>query len=140
MIVTHERERREERRYEDRRHDERRYEEPKYEEKRPPPVQLPDDLAAKTKEVFAAINGTLEGVILDEGLNEKAKIPVSELVKNLQSLEGAKYVIFDGIITQRLVDTAEKAGVKFVVGHRAGDIGRRSEMITLGTFRDVGLE
>lgn len=139
-MQRHERERREERRYEDRRHDERRYEEPKYEEKRPPPVQLPDDLAAKTKEVFAAINGTLEGVILDEGMNEKAKVPVSELVKNLQSLAGAKYVIFDGIITQRLVDTAEKAGVKFIVGHRAGDIGRRSEMITLGTFRDVGLE
>jgi len=89
--------------------------------------------------VFAAINGTLEGVILDEGMNEKGKVPVSELIKNLQSLEGAKYVIFDGIITQRLVDASEKAGVKFIVGHRAGEISRRSE-VTLGTFRDAGLE
>lgn len=127
-------ERREERRYE-----ERRQEEPRYEERRTPPVQLPDDLATKTKEVFATINGTLEGVILDEGMNEKAKVPVSELVKNLQSMEGAKYVIFDGIITQRLVDAAEKGGVKFIVGHRTGDIGRKSE-VTLGTFRDAGLE
>ena len=127
-------ERREERRYE-----ERRQEEPRYEERRTPPVQLPDDLATKTKEVFATINGTLEGLILDEGMNEKAKVPVSELVKNLQSMEGAKYVIFDGIITQRLVDAAEKGGVKFIVGHRTGDIGRKSE-VTLGTFRDAGLE
>jgi len=133
-VQRYERERREERRYE-----ERRYEERRYEERRPQPVQLPNDLAGKTKELFATINGTLEGVILDEGMNEKAKVPVSELVKTLQSLEGVKYVIFDGIITQRLVDTAEKAGVKFIVGHRAGDIGRRSE-VTLGTFRDVGLE
>lgn len=129
---------REERRYEERRREERRHEERRAPPQ--PPVQLPDDLAAKTKEVFSAINGTLEGVILDEGMNEKAKVPVSEIVKTLQSVEGAKYVIFDGIITQRLVDASEKAGVKFVVGHRAGEMSRRATEVTLATFRDAGLE
>lgn len=132
-------ERRDDRRYEERRRDERRYEEPRHEERELPPVQLPDDLAAKTKEVFAAINGTLEGVVLDEGMNEKARVTVSELVKSLQSIEGARYVIFDGIITQRLVDASEKAGVKFIVGHRAGDLSRKPE-VAIGTFRDAGLE
>lgn len=109
------------------------------EEPRGPPVQLPNGLAEKTKEVFPQINGTLEGVILDESLAQKSKVPVSELVKTLQSTEGAKYVIFDGIITQRMLDAAEKAGVKAIVGHRTGEVTRRVEVLT-ATFRDAGLE
>jgi DNA primase len=109
------------------------------EEPRGPPVQLPDGLAEKTKEVFPQINGTLEGVILDDSLAQKSKVPVSELVKALQSTEGAKYVIFDGIITQRMLDAAEKAGVKAIVGHRTGEVTRRVEVLT-ATFRDAGLE
>jgi DNA primase len=132
-------ERREERRYEDRRREERRYEEPRYEERRLPPVEIPEALGSKTKEVFASINGTLEGVILDEGMSEKAKVPVSELVKSLQYVDGARYVIFDGIITQRLIDASEKAGVKFIIGHRAGDLARKPE-VSVGSFRDLGLE
>jgi DNA primase len=132
-------ERREERRYEDRRREERRYEEPRYEERRLPPVEIPEALGSKTKEVFASINGTLEGVILDEGMSEKAKVPVSELVKSLQYVDGARYVIFDGIITQRLIDASEKAGVKFIIGHSAGDLARKPE-VSVGSFRDLGLE
>ena len=109
------------------------------EEPRGPPVQLPNGLAEKTKEIFPQINGTLEGVILDESLAQKSKVPVSELVKTLQSTEGAKYVIFDGIITQRMLDAAEKAGVKAIVGHRTGEVTRRVEVLT-ATFRDAGLE
>lgn len=109
------------------------------EEPRGPPVQLPNGLAEKTKEVFPQINGTLEGVILDESLAQKSKVPVSELVKTLQSTEGAKYVIFDGIITQRMLDAAERAGVKAIVGHRTGEVIRRVEVLT-ATFRDAGLE
>lgn len=110
------------------------------EERTIPPVQLPEDLATKTRQVFPQINGTLEGIILDEGMAEKAKVPVSEIVKALQENNGAKYVIFDGIITQRMLDAAEKAGVKFIIGHRAGEITRRVAEITLATFRDTGAE
>ena len=109
------------------------------EERAGPPVQLPNGLAEKAKQVFLEINGTLEGVILDESMAEKSKVPVSELVKTLQSMEGAKYVIFDGIITQRMLDAAEKAGVKAIVGHRTGEVTRKVEVLT-ATFRDAGLE
>ncbi|MCX8191597.1 MAG: DNA primase DnaG, partial [Nitrososphaerales archaeon] len=54
----------------------------------------------KIKELYPQLNGTLEAVILDKELNELSRIPINELITKLESIQGAKYLIFDGIVTQ----------------------------------------
>ena len=102
-----------------------------------PPVPAP--VADKVKEVFQSINGTLEAMLLDENLSEKGRLPISELVPKMDNT-GATYLVFDGIVTQRLIDAAGKAKVKGIIGHRIGEIKSMPEGLTVGTFRDLQLE
>jgi len=93
----------------------------------------------KVKEVFPSINGTLEAMLLDDGMAEKGRMPISELVPKLDG-SGASYLVFDGIVTQRLIDAAGKAKVKGIIGHRIGEIKNMPEGLSVGTFRDLQLE
>ena len=102
-----------------------------------PPVPAP--VVDKIKEVFPSINGTLEAMLLDENLAEKGRMPISELVAKLDG-SGATYLVFDGIVTQRLIDAAGKASVKGIIGHRIGEVRNMPDGLSVGTFRDLQLE
>lgn len=97
------------------------------------------DLESKIPEIFNEINGTLEGMILDESLNVISKVPVSELVRNLESQKSGRYVLFDGIITQRLVDSAAKNDVKALLAHRTAELTNIPPNMIITTFRELGL-
>jgi DNA primase len=105
-----------------------------------PEPQAPEPVVTKVAEIFPALNGTLEAVLLDESLAEKGRFPISELVQKVDGESGIKFIIFDGIITQRLVDAAAKAKVDGIIGHRVGEIKNMPETLRVGTFRDLGLE
>jgi DNA primase len=109
-------------------------------EPEPVSIQVPEPLGSKIKEIFPALNGTLEAVLLDEPLAEKGRFPISELVQKVDANSGVKFIIFDGIITQRLVDAAAKANVSGIIGHRVGDIRNLPDTLSVATFRDLGLE
>jgi DNA primase len=120
----------------------REYREHRQREPEPEPVmiQVPEPLGSKIKEIFPSLNGTLEAVLLDEPLTEKGRFPISELVQKVDADSGVKFIIFDGIITQRLVDAAAKANISGIIGHRVGDIRNLPETLSVATFRDLGLE
>ncbi len=99
-----------------------------------------EPIVDKTREIFPSLNGTLEAILLDEALSEVGRFPISELVQKLDSANGARYLIFDGIITQRLVESASKVGVMGVIGHRTGELQNVPDGMRIGTFRDLGLE
>ena len=80
-------------------------------------------MVAKTRELYPNLNGTLEAVLLDQGLQEIGRFPISELVQKMEGTNGAQYLIFDGIVTQRLVESAFRLGVKGIIGHRTGELG-----------------
>lgn len=109
-------------------------------EPEPVTIQVPEPLGSKIKEVYPSLNGTLEAVLLDEPLSEKGRFPISELVSKVDANSGAKFIIFDGIITQRLVDAAARANVTGIIGHRIGDIRNLPDTLSVATFRDLGLE
>lgn len=90
------------------------------------------------RDVYPQINETLEAVILDGSMKQLLKVPVSEVIKRLDSAEGAKYLVIDGIVTQRLVDAADKAGIEYIVGHRTTGVTKAAE-IKVRTFGDVGI-
>jgi DNA primase len=107
---------------------------PKAQEEADEPVVL------KTRELYPNLNGTLEAVLLDHGLQEIGRFPISELVQKMEATSGAEYLIFDGIVTQRLVESAAKVGVKGIIGHRTGELSEVPGDVRIGTFRDLGLE
>jgi len=111
------------------------------EEKAPEAPAEPDEpVVVKTRELYPDLNGTLEAILLDQGLQEVGRYPISELVQKMQGAAGAYYLVFDGIVTQRLVESATKVGIKGIIGHRTGELGDIPADVRIGTFRDLGLE
>ena len=96
------------------------------------------EILTAIRDVYPQINETLEAIILDGSMKQLLKVPVSEVIKRLDSAEGAKYLVIDGIVTQRLVDAADKAGIEYVVGHRTTGVTKAAE-IKVRTFGDVGI-
>lgn len=108
---------------------------------KPPPVlQSADDqsLADMANKVFPALNETLEAVALDGDQTEIFKVPISEVVSKLSTQSGIRYLLLDGIITQRLLEGARNADIEYVVGHRIAKLSN-SDGLTLKTFNDLGI-
>jgi DNA primase len=96
------------------------------------------EILSAIRDVFPQINETLEAVVLDGSMNTLLKVPVSEVIKRLNSAEGGKLLVIDGIVTQRLVDAADKAGIEYIVGHRMTDLKKPAD-IRIRTFDDIGI-
>ena len=105
-----------------------------------PRLQDPTDepIANVAKKVYPELNESLEAVALDEGLNEVFKVPVSEVVGKLSPGSGIKYLVLDGIITQRLIDSAKQAGIECVIGHRMANL-KSTDGLVLKTFTELGI-
>ena len=106
---------------------------------RPPTVQLPAELVAKARE----LRGTLEGVLLDQSMSELGRMPVSELASKLAltpdngGFQAVETIVFDGVVTQRVVDLAEEHGVKLIVGDRIAELTRRPATVRIMTLPEV---
>jgi DNA primase len=95
-------------------------------------------LADIASRIFPNLNETLEAVALDENEKEIFKVPISEVVSKLSTQSGIKYLLLDGIITQRLLEGAKNAGIECVVGHRVAKL-TNSDGLNLKTFGDLGV-
>ncbi len=105
-----------------------------------PSLKSEDDkpLAEIASTIFPNLNETLEAVALDGDQNEVFKVPISEVVSKLSTQSGIKYLLLDGIITQRLLEGAKNAGIECVIGHRVAKLSDADGM-TLKTFSDLGV-
>ena len=84
------------------------------------------------------LDGTLEAILLDEKMKQIKRLPVSELAEKLQRVKGVDTVVFDGVITQRLVDVATEKNVKYLVAGRISDAIKQQLNVHLLTFSDIG--
>jgi DNA primase len=96
------------------------------------------DILSAVREVYPQINETLEAVLLDSSMRTLLKIPVSDVVKKLNITEGATLLVLDGIVTQRLVEAADKAGIQYIVGHRTAELKKPTD-VRVRTFGDMGV-
>ncbi len=61
--------------------------------------------------------GTRGAYVLDKDLNILGKVPISELVSTIKSLNTGIYaVVFDGVVEKDHASVADKAGIKFMIG------------------------
>jgi len=115
-------------------------------ERSQPPVHSHAEATAKNKlphEVLKEAEkliGSLEALVYDCNWKLITKMPVKDLANYLQSSqEPISYVLFDGVITQRLVEIAEAKGVKMLIGGRIGNVTHRPAALEVLTFNDLGL-
>jgi len=83
------------------------------------------------------LEGTLEAVLFNEKMEQIERLPVSALAERLQEVDGVDTVVFDGVITQRLVDIASEKDVKYIVAARISDVIKQPLRTRLLTFVDI---
>lgn len=96
-------------------------------------LPIPQDALAQIKQ----LPGTLEALIFNENWGLIQKIAVRDLVDKLQGIDGAKHVAYDGVLTQRLVDIAERKGLATLIGARLGDVSKRPVNLEILTFNEI---
>ncbi|MEM2526735.1 MAG: DNA primase, partial [Candidatus Bathyarchaeia archaeon] len=75
--------------------------------------------------------------LFNDRVEQIARLPVSELADRLKEFEGVNTVVFDGIITQRLVDIASEKNIKYLIAARISDLVKQPLNISLLTFDDI---
>jgi len=106
----------------------------------PPKMDDPENkpIAELANKVYPELNESLEAIAMDSNQNEIFKVPISEVVDKLSTESGIKYLVLDGIITQRLLDGAKQAGIECVVGHRIAKLDNH-DGLKLKTFTELGI-
>src|SRR5215472_10697802 len=105
----------------------------------PPPtpqLQKPN-LPGPVFDIAKDLRGTLEAVVFDEAGKELSRMPVSELAEKIPSIESAHLVLFDGVVTQRLLDIAAGKSIKFVIGDRVSDGAKKPPTVNVMTLSDL---
>jgi DNA primase len=92
------------------------------------------------KQIVGAVGdleGTLEAVLLNGKMKQIERLPVSGLAEKLNQTDDVDTVVFDGVITQRLVDIASQKKVTHIVAARISDSIKQPLGMRLLTFTDV---
>ena len=96
-------------------------------------VEVPEPVGQAAK----ALQGTLEAVLLNDKFEFVERLPVSQLAEKLQQVTGVDTVVFDGIITQRIVDIAADKNIRRIVASRISEAVKPALNVELVTFQDA---
>ena len=104
----------------------------------PPPAALSPELS----HYFELLNGVENAsrcLFVGDDDAVVGEAPVKEMIEAIgQMATPAKAVVFDGIVSQRLLDAAQEKGIGTVVGTRLGPIGKFPDQVKIYTRADLG--
>ena len=83
--------------------------------------------------ILDEVSGSLKAVLLDAKDKEIKTLPVRELTDELKKSKNIETVVFDGIITQRLLDIAHNKNVKTIVGMKMGNVVKQPKSVKVVT-------
>ncbi len=84
-------------------------------------TKAPEEL----QRAYEAVKGTMKAVLLDKDGKAISKVPVSEIIDKIRTEKAVDKVVFDGIITQRLIDLAASKNVSMLLGLKKAKIDSR---------------
>jgi len=87
--------------------------------------------------ILKDISGSLKAVLFDKNDKEIKKIPVRELTDSLKKSNNISTVVFDGIITQRLLDIANSKNIKEIVGIKLGNVVKKPSSVKVLTKKEL---
>ena len=105
--------------------------------KKPEPQRIKVEVPELIGQAAKALLGTLESVLLNEKFELIERLPVSQLAEKLQQVTGVDTVVFDGIITQRIVDIAGEKNIRRIVASRISEAVKPALNVELITFQDA---
>jgi DNA primase len=95
------------------------------------------DKQKKYSKILEDISGSLKAVLFDKNDKEIKKIPVRELTDSLKKSDNINSVVFDGIITQRLLDIASSKNISEIVGIKLGNVVKKPTSVKILTKKDL---
>jgi DNA primase len=108
----------------------------------PPPPLTPttkvlNPKLEKYRDMLVQLGGSSTARLLDEGDTVVTEVPVRELVDTLKTARQTRAVVFDGIITQRILDIASELNMHSVVGTKMGTITKQPAGVEVWTRSDL---
>ncbi len=94
---------------------------------------IDESIRAKVPE----IRESFEAVLMTESGEVIERCGVAQLTKTLESKESAHAIVFDGVVTQRLVDLASQKQTKVLIGAAVADIENKPSSMIILTFDDI---
>jgi len=95
------------------------------------------DKQKKYAKILDEISGSLKAVLFDKNDKEIKKIPVRELTDSLKKSDNIYSVVFDGIVTQRLLDIASSKNISEIVGIKLGNVVKMPTSVNVLTKKDL---
>ncbi|HEV2448950.1 MAG TPA: DNA primase DnaG [Thermoplasmata archaeon] len=90
-------------------------------------------------DLLGGIENTSKSLFLGPDDAVMGEAPVKEMIDRLLALEApAKTVIFDGVVSQRLLDVAHEKGIETVIANRLGAVGKIPDEVKVLTRFDLG--
>lgn len=96
-------------------------------------VLVPRQMVDAAKE----LKGTFEAVLFNSKMEQVGRLPVGELADKIKEFEDVDTVVFDGVITQRVVDIASERNIKYLIAARVSDVVKQPLNVHLLTFDDI---
>src|SRR5256712_646929 len=111
-------------------------------EERPPAPLTPttkvlNPKLEKYRDILLQLGGSSTARLLDEGDGVVTEVPVRELVDTLKNAKQTRAVVFDGIITQRILDIASEMNMHSIVGTKMGTITKQPAGVEVWTRSDL---
>ncbi|MBI5680127.1 MAG: DNA primase [Methanobacterium sp.] len=93
-----------------------------------------EDKLQVLKNVLKELEGSGNAEIFDDALNILKEVKVENLYDELKNIDNHTYaVVFDGVISQRLIDIAKEKGLKHIVAVRMSDVVKKPAPIKVIT-------
>jgi DNA primase len=89
------------------------------------------------KKKISEIKESFKAILFDSDKKVIVECGVAELAKTLEAQESVEAIVFDGVVTQRLVDTALTKKTTLLVGAAIADIEKRPHGMQIVTFDDL---
>jgi DNA primase len=105
----------------------------------PPPVQLTPELT-RYFELLNGVENASRCLVVGEDDTVVAEALVKDMIETISGLTvPAKAIVFDGIVSQRLLDVAQEKGIGTVVGTRLGPVGKIPDAVRIFTKADLAM-
>ncbi|VVC03315.1 DNA primase DnaG [Candidatus Burarchaeum australiense] len=98
-----------------------------------PEVELP--MPAVPEELYSSLSeleNTARAKLYDKAGALKSEILVKDILPSIEAGSDVHAVVFDGVVTQRLVDLAAKKGIRILLGVKVGNIFNRPSGMFIG--------
>lgn len=108
--------------------------EPIIEEIKPIPIPEPEPHVEWFKHHVDELDGSLSARLFDRGHNILKEVAVRDLARELKESNGdIASVVFDGVVTQRILDIAAEKGLESLVGAKMGNIAKSPVCVKVTT-------